>query len=214
MGIMVMVQFRSATLYDVDRLADIHSRCSMVQPGAFFYRFGSRFLREYYKILVSSELSVILCAEGHEGPLRGFVAGTVDAAKEFISLRKHRGSLVFAALPEILRHPSLLGALYSRNQSLFHFSPKSKFVVQDGPRISYWAWDPQDTSNRFAIQLMQGFLDGMRSRGLQGVRLEIDRENRKVLLVHKLLGARVVEEFETPDGGHRLFLEHTFHRVE
>ncbi|MBN1828331.1 MAG: hypothetical protein JW884_04190, partial [Deltaproteobacteria bacterium] len=139
-------------------MANLHFACSLAQPGAFMHRLGRRFFFKFYQIILNHPTSVVMCADAERDGIVGLVSATLDAKSDFEAIRKGRFQLFWAALPALIRKPSLLWAVYIRNKSL---SPKvlgEGFCVGSGARVAYWGWLPDYPSKGKSIQLMEEFL--------------------------------------------------------
>lgn len=200
------MDIRLAKPNDAVGLALIHEVRSAKQPGGFMYQLGRSFLEEYYRTLLHDGSSVVVCAVDDRDNIIGFVAGALDAGARMRALKRNRLRLFAALLPELLHHPRLVQAVYSRQQSASPDEAESGYVVQSGAHEEFWGWLPGNTSG--AIELHLKWLSVMRILGAQTVRGEVDRVNDVVLRAHRMLGARVVKEFVTPDGRQRLIIEY------
>lgn len=99
------VKILRATPADVDAMAGLH--IDAISEG-FLPKLGRRFMRVLYRALTTSPQAVVLVADDGQGPV-GFVAGVVDTGRFYRSFLARSGpSALFAALPRLLRHPSLM----------------------------------------------------------------------------------------------------------
>ena len=74
--------FRFAKPSDAKHLAGLHIICGQKQTGSFMPLLGLRFLTSYYKVLLSSEYSVVILAQCKEDEeYLGFHSGSIDARK-------------------------------------------------------------------------------------------------------------------------------------
>ena len=202
------VRFRLAKLSDAKALAHLHYVCSVIQPDGFMYKLGERFLTQYYRILLNSPTSLILCAEAGTAGIIGLVSASIDARAEFTALRKRRLLLLFAALPALIRRPKLIRSVRSRESSLSAARVGEGFVVGSGARLAFWAWSPAHPSRGQTTKLLQTAMRLLKALGVETVRLEVDRVNRKVEAIHRLMGGKAIEEFLTDDGRKRIVMEH------
>jgi hypothetical protein len=198
------VQLRLANLADAPELAHLHLESGAQQPGGFMFRLGKPFLAEYYRSILLTEGTVILCAE-RNGRLLGFVSGTLRGEQRVPGLRKRRVRLAMAALPSLLKCPSLLMQAYARQKSGSADSGPG-FIVQSGPHEEYWAWS--DAGMAGALQLHLKWLAIMKTLGAEKVSGEFDRINQPIERIHRLLGARFLKEITTPDGRQRVLMEY------
>lgn len=202
-----VLSFRRATVKDRDPIAQLHHRCSQLQPGAFMHKLGGRFFRSYYQVLLPDPNTVVLVAETSVGHILGFVAGCSNARLEMDRLRRHRWLLLWSCLTNLLRMPSLVRDLFDRVRGLAAPQPDN-WQGHNGPRISFWCWDPDYAASRQSTMLLQSFLEYMRKAGAKAIRFEVDRINRKVEITHRLMGARTLQTVQMPDGRERLVMEH------
>lgn len=201
------MNLRFAKPSDAASLAQAHEISSSKQPGGFMHRLGRSFLKEYYRILINDGSSVILCAVDAQDNILGFVAGALDAGARGRALKRNRLRLLVASLPMLLRHPGLAKAVYSRQQSTDAIEAGRSYVLQTGAHEEFWAWLPESTNG--AIELHLKWLSIMGVLGVHSVRGEVDKLNNMVMRMHRMLGARVIKEFVTPDGRERVVIEYT-----
>jgi hypothetical protein len=202
------VRFRLAKPSDARALARLHYICSLIQPDGFMYRLGERFLTQYYRILLDSPASLILCAEAGTAGIIGLVSASIDAGVEFKALQKRRLRLLLAALPALVRRPKLIRSVRSRERSLSAARVGEGFVVASGARLAFWAWSPAHPSGGQATRLLRTAMKLLKALGVESARLEVDRVNRKVEAIHRLMGGKVIDEFVTGDGRRRIVIEH------
>jgi hypothetical protein len=199
--------FRLASRRDAHQLALLHEQSSAHQQGGFMYRLGSKFLTKYYQILIDDGFSVIVCAVDESGHILGFVAGSLDATSRLPSLRKHRFSLLLASLQAIIRQPSLIKELLLRQNSGSADQSQAGYVVQSGTHLDFWAWQVGNKGGG-AFPLLLKWLSIARLLGAIKVVGEVDKVNASILKAHKILGAKIVKEFTTPDGRQRFLIEY------
>ncbi len=202
------MRIRLAKPSDMDQLADVHWVCSREQANGFMFKLGKRFLRQYYRVLLTEENTVVICAIADDGRIVGFASGSLDAAEHLVVLKRNRFRLLWAALPALVRNPALINGLFSRQRS--RSAEEGGYIVLSGARGEYWAWIPTARSAGAAIGLFQKWLSLMRLLGAQEVRFEVDRGDGNVEQIHTMLGARIVKELVTPDGKPRLVMEYVF----
>jgi len=207
------VKIRLAHPSDAELLGKIHFICSSVQPGGFMHHLGRRFFVKYYKIILKLRTSVVLCADAGRDGIVGFVSATLDAKDQLDAIRKGRLKLFWAAIPGLARKPSQLWGVYIRNRSLSAKIVGEGFVLGSGPRIVYWGWLPGYPSKGKSICLMEELMRLMKSLGASKLHLEVDHINRKVEIIHRLLGAKVIRKFITRDGRERIVMEHNLNRM-
>ena len=202
------IPIRPADPRDAESLARLHFTCSHAQPGGFMHRLGPRFFLAYYRILLREPTTVILVADAGRDGVLGFVSATLDSKRQLEAIRRRRLGLLVAAIPALIRTPGLLWDVYLRNRSLSPGAMGEGFGISSGARIAYWGWLPTHPSHGQATLLIREVLRTLASLGASTVRLETDRVNRKVEVMHRLLGARVVESLVTRDGRERIVFEY------
>jgi hypothetical protein len=202
------IEFRFANCYDAKQLAKLHYLCSQAQPGGFMFKLGRRFFLEYYRILLRERTTVVLCADAGRDGIVGLISASTDVKKEIEALRKGRYKLLLAALPNLIRQPSLIRTVISREKSLSPTSMGEGFIVGSGARLTFWGWLPNYPSKGHSVRLLKAILKILGTLGISSVQLEVDRVNRNVEVVYRLLGAKVVKEFTTKDGRQRMVMEH------
>jgi hypothetical protein len=202
------VRIRLANLRDAEPLARLHYVCSSVQPGGFMHRLGVRFFVKYYQIILSERTSVVLCADAGRDGIVGLASATLDSAKQLEVIQKGRFKLFWSVIPALIRKPSLIWDLYIREMSFSASFHDEGFIVGSGARIAYWGWLPDYPQKGRSTYLLKELMHLMEKRGATEIQLEVDRLNRKVEVVHRLLGARVVREFTTSDGRARIVMEY------
>lgn len=173
------------------------------------FKLGKGFLVAYYQIFLAEASSVVLCTENSEGRIIGLVSGSLAAERHMAALRRNRLRLALASLPALARNPNLLGSMVARQQSGSADEDDGGYVVLAGAREEFWAWLPTERTAGGAIELHRTWLSVMRLLGASRVRLEVDRVNDKVEKIHRLMGAKVLKEFSTPDGRQRLVMEYS-----
>ncbi len=201
------MKVRLANRNDAPCLAELHEQSSAKQPGGFMFRLGRKFLSKYYRFLIDDGSSLILCATDDSGRLIGFVAGALDAEGRMESLKKRRLQLFLASLPALLRHPSLIREVLARQNSESVDESGTGYVVQAGAHEEFWAWIPEHNGGG-AIELHLKWLSLMRLLGAETISGEVDKVNDAIMRTHRMLGAKVVKEFVTPDGRERVLIQY------
>jgi hypothetical protein len=199
------MRIRIATEADLDQLTHIHLS-SATSVGQFLPLLGTRFLREYHRVLMRGKRSLVLCQEDNEGTVVGFISGTYAAEEHTAALRSHRSTLVLAALPALIRKPSLLLGMLKRFRSVRSNRIDGGYIAGAGCRLSYWGYLPGKRSGGSAIFLLQTWLSTAKDCGAQSVLLEVDESNSAVLKLHQMLGATVSRRFVTGDQRPRYLL--------
>jgi hypothetical protein len=200
---------RLAKLSDAQALAELHIRCARQFDGGLALQLGTRYIRTYYRILISEKKSVVLCTEDGARGLVGLASGTLDYYSEHESaLARNRIPLLWAAVPALLRSPSLVRAITARTRARkfeeSHAAPDDLAKAH----FMFWGWDPDAELGGGAIVLMQKWLSVVRLLGAKEIIFEVDSTNKKVVQIHRLLGARTLRTVNTPDRGQRFVMEY------
>jgi hypothetical protein len=177
----------------------------MNQPGGFMHLLGKKFLQAYYEILLDEGSSAIVCAYRDEKKIVGFVAGSIRAESRIAALKSHRLKLLFSSFQTLISNPKLITEVRAR-QNAGSAEDGDGFVLTSGPQIQYWAWDADGGVG--AIVLLKKWLSLMQLIGITKVKGEVDIVHPKILKMHQLLGAEVINEFRTPDGRLRNIIEY------
>jgi hypothetical protein len=202
------IRIRKADYDDLKQLADLHYRCSIAQPAGFMFKLGRGFILEYYHILLKEKTNVILCADAGMDGIVGLISANLDAKESLKWLKSGSYRLFLAALPALARKPVLIKEIYSRAKSVWGLSLGEGYIIGSGARISYWGWSPNYPSKGNSIYLLKNLLKVLKENHVSQVRFEVDRLNRKAEVIHRILGAKVVREFKTPDGRCRIIMEY------
>jgi hypothetical protein len=166
-------------------------------------------MRTYYRILISEKRSVVLCTEDGARGLVGLASGTLDYYSEHKSaLARNRIPLLWAAVPALLRSPGLVRAIgmrvRARKVEESHAAPDDLAKAH----FMFWGWDPDAELGGGAIVLMQKWISVVRLLGAKEIIFEVDSTNKKVIQIHRLLGARTLRTVDTPDRGQRYVMEY------
>ena len=202
------IKFRLANYTDARALADLHYVCSMEQPNGFMFLLGKRFLITYYTIILRNRSSMVLCAEDEDMKIVGLLSASLEAGEELKALKHGRFRLLIAALPAMIKKPSLIASAYARVGNISGDKIGKGFVIGSGARLSYWGWSPDHRDQGQSIKFLKIGMQLLKSLGVCTVRLEVDSNNRKVVLSHRFMGGKVIDEFLTKDGRKRIIMEH------
>lgn len=202
------VAIRPAGPRDAEALAALHLACARAQPGGFMHHLGRRFFVAYYRILLAEPTTLVLVAEAGAEGLLGFVSATLESSRQLEALRRGSLGLLLSVIPVLIRSPSLAAQILVRRRALSPAARGTGYCVASGPRIAYWGWSPGHPARGGATALLKELLQRLERLGVTRVCLETDQLNRKAELVHRLLGARVVDVLRTRDGRERRILEY------
>jgi hypothetical protein len=201
-----MVKFRLAQREDINQLVDIHIESGKGQPGGFMYKLGYAFMRKYYAILLSEKSSLVILAEDDDGLIYGFCSGTLNVSEHIQKLKRNRFALFFYVFPELLRSPKLFSEMYKRYKHLNN-NNSIKYNNKEGVRNEYWVWR-DDCDKSLSTHLFKTWLNIVFSFGYDSVKGEVDSVNKHIVVFHKILGAKVLDEVNLPDGRKRYFVEY------
>jgi hypothetical protein len=81
-------------------------------------------------------------------------------------------------------------------------------MISSGARCTCWAVLPEARANMGAVTLLRTWLAIMRVLQAGAIRMEVDRDNTRSEMVHRLLGGRLVREYQTPNGRPRVLMEY------
>ncbi len=201
------MKFRLANQTDASALAMLHYKCSKKQTGSFLHELGFAFLRAYYKVHLRHKNSVILIA-GNENEMHGFVSGTLETQDLLKAMRKNRIVLMLACLPALLKSPLILSKLIERYRFIHQKANAKQYGVTHGPKIDYWAWDP-DKKENYSVILFKRFLNIVFDMGFISIHGEIDEDNENIVALHERMGAKVVHEIVIEGNRKRIIIEYT-----
>lgn len=166
-------------------------------PGFFLSELGPGFLKLYYRVVCADQSGIALVAEGGNGCLTGFVAGTSNPRGFYSRLLKRRWlSFALAAMPAVLKKPAviprLLGALRHPGQS-----PEGGEVAG----LYSIGVDPHAQQQGTGKMMLEEFLKEAKSRGCRKVFLTTDRDgNDRVNFFYLKNGFTLKKSFETAQG--------------
>ena len=178
---------------DVPIVVDLHLRAF---PGFFLSALGAPFLRVYYRNVLRDGGSIALVAEDASG-LEGFVVGSVDPAGFYGRLLRRRWyAFALAAVPGVLRHPSVAGRVA---RALRHPSESRAGVRVAG--VYSLAVDPLRWGSGVGRALVDRFCALAHARGATQVFLETDAEgNERVNRFYAATGFTETGRRKTPEG--------------
>lgn len=205
------MRYRLATLKDSRELAKLHLICLEGLAYNMEILLGKSYIEEYYRILLTENGSVVLCAEDDRGHLVGMVSGVLDYQLHRLNLQRKRLRLLVFALGGLLRRPGLIGRIIARNQAGSSDENERTFT---GAVATSWFWLPDVRSGGESIILFQKWLALLRLLGVKKVSACQDKDNQRVAMIHRFLGGRFVREYRSPDGIQRLEVHYVLDRNE
>ena len=203
--------FRFAKPSDARHLAKLHIICGKNQTGSFMPLLGLRFLTAYYKILLSSEFSVVIlayCSEAKE--FLGFHSGSIDASEMRDAFSKAKFQLGWTAITSFWFTPKILYEIIKRHRALH--SNVSDFIIKNGPRGEYWAWKPGGLPSYGAGKLHKLWHHIMFALGCEYVRSEVNVEHARVRKAVIAMGGKVISETTDLNNHARIIVEYDLAR--
>lgn len=202
------MEFRLAKKADSESLAKIHLECGEAQPDGFMSNLGFSFLKTYYSILLEEKNSIVLVAEDENGEVHGFISGSLSAEEHLYTLRKNKLRIAITLIPALIRSPKIFKGLIARKKFLNSRDSYGSFGITKGVRCEYWAWKPSSNNHRLSIPALVAWQNLVFNLGHESIRAEVDLGGNNLIILHKMLGAKVVEELNTQDGRKRVIIEY------
>ena len=183
---------RHAELGDLASIVRVHM---VAFDGFFLTRLGPWFLREYYRTVWEDEAGILLVVSmADSARVVGFCVGFVDSAAFYRRLRARRVRLALAALPGLLRRPSLLPRLFSNAERL-EGNDRSSGSARDSELASLGVL-PAFQGAGIGRALVQAFISQSRALGADRVSLTTDAEqNARVNGFYQSLGFQICETY-------------------
>ena len=199
--------FRFAKPSDAKHLAGLHIICGQKQTGSFMPLLGLRFLTSYYKVLLSSEYSVVILAQCKEDEeYLGFHSGSIDARKMRNVFSKAKLRLGWIALTSFFLKPKLLLEVIKRHRALNDSS--SDFIIKEGPRGEYWALKPGALPSYGAAKLHRLWHHIMFTMDCEYVRSEVNVDHSKVRKAVVAMGGKILSETKDLNNQARIIVEY------
>lgn len=199
------MMIRIAKPCDAHKIAMVHYECA---PQDFICALGKRFLRSYYKILLSEPDSIIVCAVRPNSKIVGFLVGTIKAENHIIAMRKKSIKLLISALPTLINKPNLLIEVLKRRK-VASSNTDNDYVVTEGPHLEFWGIIEAERKTGLGVKILKSLLLIMNILDVNSIRCEVDEDHEKVAQVHIRHGANIVRKFITPEGKKRMILEYS-----
>ena len=188
-----MENIRKITLRDLEEVVKIHLKSFQ---GFFLSFLGPKFLKLFYKGIISSPLGVGLIYINNNR-VEGFICGAINPSDFFrYLLRKKWLHFSLASLRAILKKPSIISRIIraKRRPSLSHKRNNKAELMSIGV-------DPKAQSKGIGKILVQHFLKELKYKGIQEVNLTTDRlNNEKVNEFYKKSGFTLKRYYTTPEG--------------
>ena len=191
------MKIRQASVKDLSGVIRIHQEAFQ---GSLMTQLGPRFLRVYYRTVMTYANSVFYVAERGEEIL-GFVAGFVRPESFYHNLSKHSMRLAVSMMPGLLWSPQLLFRVSGNMRQVEKNS--SRRETRESAELASIAVLPSEGGKGIGKQLVQAFCEAAFARRAEQVFLTTDAEdNMAVNQFYLRLGFEKREDFVAP--GNRL----------
>jgi ribosomal protein S18 acetylase RimI-like enzyme len=162
---------RTAEAADVQKVVDVHLETF---PGFFLSSLGRSFLRQFYAGLIELKSGVLLVAEDGSDVV-GFVGGADEQRGFYRQLLRQRAvRFIVAALPAIIRRPSVVGRLIrGRRRAQGHDD------TPEGACLMTIGVDPRVEGSGVGRLLVGSFEQALVERGSHGYCLTTDADGNQ-----------------------------------
>ena len=201
------VRIRVAKPSDSKAIAALHFAARAKLAKGFFSQVSKLFLVHYYKVVLDDPNSVVVCAEESDGVICGFASGTLDVAKQFSNMGRHKFRFALALLPSIVMNPKIILEAFSRYLST-QGKGNEKYVSVAGARTEFWVWDSSNKNSIWSGVLNNAHLHLLLILGVKSVHFEVDADNDAVVKYSKRNGAVLLDQFKLKDGRIRLLMQY------
>ena len=196
------IKFRLAKPSDAKQIAYVHYHIRDKYDQGFFAQVNYSFLKQYYKVMLNDPNEVFVCAENDEGKILGFNSGSLDATKQFDSMRKHKWSFIWPLMTSAISKPSIIKSALDRFKSTKGESD-TQYVSPNGARGEYWGWLSNDKDSDASVEMQERWMAIMKNLGVKEFFFEVDTVNKKIFKFHKINGATILNTYTLPDGRER-----------
>lgn len=171
---------RPARRSDAGVIASLHRRS--IDTG-FLARLGTPFLSLLYAVMIDWPGAVVLVAQGAEGTPLGFVAGVDDTTAFY---RHFLRTQWWRAVPRVV--PRLFTpSLARRAWETLRYGTAGQ-DSSDGAELLSMAVAPVARGRGWGKQLGTSFLETMRSRGVEAVKVVVGSDNRVAIAAYESMG--------------------------
>jgi len=170
-----VVCVRKAAAADIREVVRVHESAF---AGFFMTRLGSKFLYEYYITVLNYWGSVFYVAS-RERRIVGFVAGFLDPAGFYRSLRSRRLRLALAVALRMLSSPGLLVRIVATSR--LASAKSSRHDDHGAAELASIGVLPGEAGNGIGRRLVQAFCEEAFSRNAGRVLLTTDAENNSAV---------------------------------
>jgi ribosomal protein S18 acetylase RimI-like enzyme len=180
---------------DLDAIVALHI---LAFPGFFMTQLGPSFLRVYYQSVLDYSGGILLTESDQNGCI-GFVAGFVDPASFYQTLRRRRVKLALAAAVRVVTHPHRLVTLLRNYRRAGEAEKRTSHPAV--AELSSLAVRPDAAGRGVGRRLVGEFLSAATSRGAKRVVLTTDANNNDpVNRFYQKLGFECIRTFEPRRG--------------
>ena len=102
------IKFRLAKPSDAKHIAYVHLHIRDKYDKGFFAQVNYSFLKHYYKIMLNDPNEVVICAEDETGKIVGFSSGSLNAEKQFKTMRDHKLFFVWPLITSAFSNPKII----------------------------------------------------------------------------------------------------------
>ncbi|MDQ5928466.1 MAG: hypothetical protein QG594_240, partial [Bacteroidota bacterium] len=139
--------------------------------------------------------------------IRGFCSGSLNVEKQQELFKRKRVKLALSLFSTVFLNPKIIFDVLNRYLSLDKNS-KDSFILKKGARSEYWTWEKDANDSEFSVELLNRFYNIFYLCGVKEVFFEVDEINKKIIKIHKLNKAVIVDEFQLPDLRKRLVMKY------
>lgn len=204
--------YRLIKLADLKDVVNIHYATRSVNNNGIFAIMGKSFIKEYYKLVIKSQYTVIIGAQNDDGHIIGHCYVILDCRKFDQYINKNTIHLIIGAFVSIIRQPSILKKLMDRYKSLK--KRDGRYFIKEGVRGGFWGWNPQYSDPIASIEMHNCMLKIIRDLGFNSFAFEVDRVNKKVYKLHKINGAKEFDSIILSDGRERAFMKYDLKNIK
>jgi len=201
------MKYRLGKPSDLKQIVNLHFKVRDTYSVGYFAQMGRLFITEYYRIVLNDPYEVFVCAEDETGIVRGFCSASLDVVAQFGRMRKLKYRLAFAALPTFIAKPKTIFETWKRYKATKGKNDE-KYIPDSGPRCEYWTWDADCKDSASSVALFNIYLSILYQLGVKSLPLDVDNENERVLMFHKINRAEIVDNIVLSDGRQRTLLRY------
>jgi ribosomal protein S18 acetylase RimI-like enzyme len=161
---------RSALTADIGRVVTVHRAAF---GGSLTTRLGRSFLHDYYSMILRYRGGILLVAE-IDGRISGFVSGFVFPQRFYRVMRARRWRVALAALPGVLRSPSLVPQVWRNMRRVEGTATSDACDEVSGCELTSLAVDPRYGRRGLGSELVKCFVEKAQEMEAKRVHLTTD----------------------------------------